>query len=78
VFNVSRAAQLAAAFATGRLDEVRFAFEDRMHQPYRAEQMPYLYDAIRAAEAAGAWGAFLSGSGPSVEPCAPRSEAPGW
>jgi homoserine kinase len=76
VFNVSRAAQLAAAFATGRLDEVRFAFEDRMHQPYRAEQMPYLYDAIRAAEAAGAWGAFLSGSGPSVGAlCAPERSA---
>jgi homoserine kinase len=77
VFNVSRAAQLAAAFATGRLNEVRFAFEDRMHQPYRAKQVPYLYDAIQAAEEAGAWGAFLSGSGPSVGAlCAPEQSLP--
>jgi len=66
VFNVSHAAQLAAAFASGRLEEAGFAFEDRFHQPPRAQQMPYLFDAIAAARAAGAFGAFLSGSGPSV------------
>lgn len=76
VFNVSRAAQLAAAFASGRLSEVPFAFDDRMHQPYRADQVPYLFEAIRAAEEGGAWGAFLSGSGPSVGAlCAPERSA---
>jgi homoserine kinase len=66
VFNVSRAAQLAAAFASGRLPEIGFAFEDKMHQPYRQATLPHLEKSVEAAQSAGAWGAFLSGSGPSV------------
>lgn len=75
VFNMGRVANLAAAYATGRLSEVPFAFEDRLHQPGRAQKMPYLHDAIRSAYEAGAFGAFLSGSGPSVAAlCEPAVE----
>lgn len=66
IFNLGRAAHLAAAFSVGRLEEVSFAFEDRLHQERRSVQMPYLFDAIRTAREAGALGAFLSGSGPTV------------
>jgi len=77
IFNLGRAAHLAAAFSTGRLEEVPFAFEDRLHQERRSVHMPYLFDAIRVAREAGAIGAFLSGSGPTVGAfCRPeRTEA---
>lgn len=66
VFNIARAAQLAAAMALGLLDGIECAFDDALHQHHRSAQMPYLFEAIKAARKAGAWGAFLSGSGPSV------------
>ena len=66
IFNLGRATHLAAAFCTGRLEEVSFAFEDRLHQQRRSVLMPYLFNAIATAREAGAIGAFLSGSGPTV------------
>lgn len=35
VFNLSRTALLVLAFSTGRLELLRTATEDRLHQPYR-------------------------------------------
>ena len=66
VFNVSRAALLVAAMATGSIGHLRMAMEDALHQPYRAKLFPALEDIIAAAEEAGAAGAALSGAGSSV------------
>jgi homoserine kinase len=40
VFNVSRAALLVGALCRGELDYLRYALEDRLHQPYRAKLIP--------------------------------------
>jgi homoserine kinase len=63
VFTAARAALLGAGVAT--LDPVLFAaaLADRLHEPYRPSP---ILDAIRAEPPAGAEGATLSGSGPSV------------
>jgi homoserine kinase len=66
IFNTSRAALLVAALLEGRLDLLRVAMEDRLHQPYRSAGFRYLPAAIEAAVAAGAHGASLSGAGSSV------------
>jgi len=66
VYNLSRAAMLAAALATGRLDVVRHALGDRLHQPYRAPLVPGLERVLREASARGALGAALSGAGPTA------------
>lgn len=66
VYNVGRAALLVAAVATGRLDALRVATQDRMHQPARAQLFPALFDVIEAALAAGALCAYLSGGGSAV------------
>jgi homoserine kinase len=66
VFNLSRAALFAAAFATGRWEHLRAGADDRLHQPYRAALVPGLYELIAAAEGAGALAAWLSGAGPTV------------
>lgn len=66
VFNLSRTALLVCALAEGRGDLLRVATEDRLHQPARLAASPGSRSALRAALDAGALGAWLSGSGPSV------------
>ncbi len=66
VFNLSRAALWVAGVATGRIDVLREACRDAMHQPYRAPLVPGMETAISEALEAGAIAAFLSGAGPSV------------
>lgn len=65
VFNVQRAALLMAAMATGSPAAFPVAFEDRLHQPYRARLVPGL-DEILRLRAPGLLGCVLSGAGPSI------------
>jgi homoserine kinase len=65
VFTAGRATLLGAALATGSPGLFAEALEDRLHEPYRAEDAPLL-DAVRERLPAGAVGASLSGSGPTV------------
>jgi homoserine kinase len=71
VFNVGHAALLVAALSQGRADLLREALRDRLHQPYRAALVPGFEAVVDAAAAAGAYGAVLSGSGPTVAALAP-------
>lgn len=66
VFNVSRAALLTAALATGEFAMLRLATQDMLHQPFRKNLIPGMDEVIRSAYEAGACGAFLSGAGPTV------------
>jgi len=72
VFNLSRAALLVAAFASGDHTVLREATRDRLHQDVRLALVPDTRAALHAALDAGAWGAWLSGSGPTMAcACAP-------
>lgn len=64
-FSAARAALLGAALASGSEDLFAAALADRLHEPYRARNAPLLAE-IRERLPAGALGATLSGSGPSV------------
>lgn len=66
VFNLSRSALWPAALSSGRLDVLREASRDRLHQPYRAHLMPGLDNALEAAYQAGALAAFVGGAGPTL------------
>ena len=66
VFNVGRVAMLVGALASGDVGALRVATDDRLHQPARLAASPACAAAIGAAIAAGAWCAWLSGSGPTV------------
>ena len=66
VFNVGRAAMFVAACANGEVAALRAATEDRLHQQLRLEQVPESAVALDAALDAGAWAAWLSGSGPTI------------
>jgi homoserine kinase len=60
------AAAITAAFVSRAYKNLRGNFWDGLHQPYRAKLIPHLDDCIKAAERAGALGAFLSGSGSAI------------
>lgn len=81
VFNVQRVALLTAAFAQGRLDLLRVAMQDRMHQPYRMKACELLEKLLPLAEEPAIAGVALSGAGPSVlvvlaaETTVPEAEA---
>jgi homoserine kinase len=66
VYNTSRMILLARALRTGHTSHLPELMDDRLHQPYRAKLVPGLREALAAAVKAGAAGAALSGSGPSV------------
>ncbi len=66
VFNVGRAALLVAALQSGRTDLLAVAMDDRLHQPYRASLYRGMTPVLEAARQAGAYGAAVSGAGPSA------------
>lgn len=66
VFNTTHTALVVAALVSEDWDLLRMAMQDRLHQPYRAELIPGMEEVITAAIEAGAYGAALSGSGPTV------------
>ncbi len=66
VGNAGRVALLLAALATGDLDALGSAMQDCFHEPYRAQLFPQLPDLLATARAAGAYGACLSGGGPTI------------
>ena len=66
VFNAGRVGLLVDALHTGRLKQLREAMQDRLHQPPRLPLYPWTAAAIEAALEAGAYGASISGAGPSV------------
>jgi homoserine kinase len=65
VFNIQRAALLAASFASGDLTVLRVAATDRIHQPYRAPLVPG-FASMLAFDMPGLLSVTLSGAGPSV------------
>jgi len=66
VFNAGRTALMVSAFANGNFDILRYASEDRLHQPARSTVYPAMNRLIEASYAGGAHAAFLSGAGPAV------------
>jgi homoserine kinase len=75
VFNVGRAALLLAALKEKRYDLLSAALEDRLHQPYRKKLIPGFDAVIAAAKRAGAFGACLSGAGPTILAFSPEAKA---
>ena len=64
--NIGNASVITAAFAARNYENLRGAFVDHLHQPFRQNLIPILPRVIAAAERAGALGAFLSGSGSTI------------
>lgn len=66
VFNLGRFGLLIAAMYEGDASLLKLATEDRLHQPERLAAAPETLQAVESALEAGAYAAWLSGSGPTV------------
>ncbi len=66
VHNLQRVALFVDALHTGRLDDLREALDDRLHETARARLVPTFARLRQASDALGALGVTLSGAGPSV------------
>ncbi|MFA6030927.1 MAG: homoserine kinase [Elusimicrobiota bacterium] len=66
VHNSSRLALLIAALERGELGLLRVAMQDVLHQPYRRALMRGMDAVLGAALRAGAFGAAVSGAGPTM------------
>jgi homoserine kinase len=66
VQNTQRVATLVAAFAKRQPSLLRFGVKDFLHQPYRKSLIPGFEEICAAADRAGAYASFLSGSGSTI------------
>lgn len=66
VFNLGRLGLLVAALYEQNAQLLGLATEDRLHQPERLAAAPETKLAVESAREAGAYAAWLSGSGPTV------------
>ncbi len=66
VFNIGHTALLVAALAAGDIAALSIATRDRLHQDLRFVKSPNSKLVLQAAVEAGAWCAWLSGSGPTI------------
>lgn len=66
VYNLSRAALMTASLFSGSLENLRFAVQDRLHQPYRFPMIAGAEQIFFAAYDLGAYGVCISGAGPSI------------
>ena len=66
VQNRSGAGLLVAAMASGRVDVLDTATDDRLHQPAGSKMFPAMYAIFEAAKVAGAHCAYLSGGGSTL------------
>jgi homoserine kinase len=74
VYNVSRAALVAAALASGQYELLSVALKDRLHQPYRCKLIPGMEEIFASARESGALGVFLSGAGPTIIAVVPAAK----
>ena len=72
---LQRTALITAALAQGRAADLRGLFADAWHEQYRAPLNPGFVEARAAADAAGAVGTIISGSGSTVLSFAPLAQA---
>jgi len=75
VVNIGHTALLMGAIATGDVELLRIATQDRIHQDIRLAHAPTSQAALDAALSTNAWCAWLSGSGPTVAVMCAKSDA---
>ncbi len=66
IYNISRSSLLVASIATGKLEMLSTAMDDKLHQPYRSTLIPGFNDVVESAISAGALSIALSGAGPTI------------
>ncbi|MBI3590361.1 MAG: homoserine kinase [Candidatus Melainabacteria bacterium] len=65
-FNVSRTAFLLSSLLSKDWNALCIGFQDRLHQPFRKDLVPGMEAVLKEAINKGAFGATLSGAGPTL------------
>ncbi|WP_088226472.1 homoserine kinase [Desulfosporosinus sp. FKB] len=73
VFNISHAGLLIDAFIREDYLLLKEGMRDMLHQNKRSVLIPGMFETLKAAEQAGAYGTALSGSGPTLIALIPES-----
>lgn len=66
VHNISHASMLAMAFSTGNFKGLPLLFHDTIHEKYRKNAIPHADVIMKASHKFGAYGTYVSGSGPTI------------
>ncbi|SHD77753.1 Homoserine kinase [[Clostridium] ultunense Esp] len=64
--NINKVALLISALTNGRFDLLRYAFKDRLHEPYRGKLIPDFFNIIEKCKKMDSLGVYLSGAGPTI------------
>ena len=75
VHNIGTVSFLMAAFMLQKPEYLKLGLDDVIHVPYRLPLIPGAFDVITKAENAGAYGATISGSGPTMIAFASQDKA---
>lgn len=66
VYNLSRSGLMTASLFSGKLENLRVAVQDRIHQPYRSGLIPNYDTVFRMSYELGSLGTYVSGAGPTI------------
>lgn len=66
VYNLSRSALMAGSLATGNVENLRVAVQDKLHQPYRLGLIPGAEEIFALSYEYGSYATYISGAGPTV------------
>lgn len=66
VFNVQRVSLLVNSLNTDNVSNLRYCFQDKLHQDYRKQFVPGFDEMVKRGMENGALGVYLSGSGPTI------------
>ena len=75
VHNIGAVSFLMAAFMYQKPEYLKFGLDDCIHVPYRLDLIPGAKQVIANAMYSGAYGATISGSGPTIIAFAPAADA---
>ena len=66
VYNLSRSALMAATLFSGKIENLRVAVQDRLHQPYRIPLIENCEQIFQLSYDLGSLGTYISGAGPTM------------
>ena len=75
-YNAAHTALLTMAFAKHKYELLAEAMGDRLHQPYRKKMLAGMDEAFDFFKSLGAYGCYLSGSGPALAAVVPKEKRP--
>ena len=73
--SVPQPALMTASLFSGKIENLRVAVQDRLHQPYRSGLIEHYDQVFRISYELGSLGTYVSGAGPTIIALVPSDEA---